>query len=71
MKLCILGGGGSRAIILTKSILQKAPLLGITEIVFMDNNEEGLRIFGGMAEKAASIINPDVKVTYTTDAVTA
>jgi len=71
MKLCILGGGGSRAIILTKSILQKAPLLGITEIVFMDNNEEGLHIFGGMAKKAASIINPNVKVTYTTDAVTA
>lgn len=67
MKLSILGGGGSRAIILTKSLLQKAPVLGITEIVFMDNNEEGLRIFGGMARKAASIIDPDVKVTCTSD----
>ena len=71
MKLCILGGGGSRAIILTKSLLQKAPVLGISEIVFMDSNEEGLRIFGGMAQKAASIIDPDVKVTCTTDAVAA
>ncbi|HVI42069.1 MAG TPA: hypothetical protein VM577_15565, partial [Anaerovoracaceae bacterium] len=71
MKLCILGGGGSRAIILTKSLLQKATILGITEIVFMDNNEQGLTIFGGMAKKAASIINPDVRVTYTTDAVAA
>ena len=71
MKLCILGGGGSRAIILTKSLLQKAQLLGIHEIVFMDNNEQGLRIFGGMAKKAASIINPDVLVSYTTDAITA
>ena len=71
MKLSILGGGGSRAIILTKSLLQKAPLLGITEIVFMDNNEQGLRIFGGMAKKAASIIDPDVKVTCTTDPVEA
>lgn len=71
MKLSILGGGGSRAIILTKSLLQKAPMLGIKEIVFMDNNEEGLRIFGGMAGKAASIINPDVKVTCTSDPVEA
>lgn len=71
MKICILGGGGSRAIILTKSLLQKAPELGITEIVFMDNNEEGLRIFGGMAKKAASIINPEVLVNYTTDAIAA
>lgn len=71
MKLCILGGGGSRAIILTKSLLQKAPVLGITEIVFMDNNERGLRIFGGMAKKAASIIDPDVKVSFTADPVEA
>lgn len=71
MKLCILGGGGSRAIILTKSLLQKAPALGVTEITFMDTNEEGLRIFGGMAKKAAAMINPDVKVTYTAEAVAA
>ena len=71
MKISILGGGGSRAIILTKSLLQKAPILGITEIVFMDNNKKGLQIFGGMAQKAASIIDPDVKVSYTTDAVSA
>jgi Alpha-galactosidases/6-phospho-beta-glucosidases, family 4 of glycosyl hydrolases len=71
MKLCVLGGGGSRAIILTKSLLQKAKLLGITEIAFMDNNEEGLRIFGGMAQMAASIIDPDVRVSCTGDAVSA
>ena len=68
MKLCILGGGGTRAIILTKSLLQKAPLLGIDEIVFMDNNDNALNIFGAMAKKAASIIDPEVKVSYTTDA---
>jgi 6-phospho-beta-glucosidase len=71
MKLCILGGGGSRAIILVKSLLQQASELGIKEIVFMDNNEEGLRIFGGMAQKAAAIINPDVQVSCTGDAVSA
>lgn len=71
MKLCILGGGGSRAIILAKSLLQKASELGITEIVFMDNNEEGLRIFGGMAKKAASLINPAVQVSCTSDVIAA
>lgn len=71
MKLCILGGGGSRAIILAKSLLQQAKKLGIKEIVFMDNNEEGLRIYGAMAKKAASIINPDVEVTCTSDAAEA
>lgn len=71
MKLSVLGGGGSRAIILTKSLLQKASALGIKEIVFMDQNEEGLRIFGGMAKKAASIIDPEVKVTCTSDALEA
>ncbi len=71
MKLCILGGGGSRAIILAKSLLQKAQKLGIKEIVFMDNNKEGLRIFGGLARKAASVINPEVQVSCTTDAAEA
>lgn len=71
MKLCILGGGGSRAIILAKSLLQKAEKLGIKEIVFMDNNHEGLRIFGGMAKKAAFMINSQVQVSCTTDAAEA
>ena len=68
MKLCILGGGGSRAVILAKSLLQQAFGLGIKEIVFMDNNEEGLRIFGGMVKKAASLIDPGVKVFCTAEA---
>lgn len=71
MKLCVLGGGGSRAIILTKSLLQKASVLGIKEIAFMDQNEEGLRIFGGMAKKAASMIDPKVEVICTSEAVEA
>ncbi|HWQ80252.1 MAG TPA: hypothetical protein VN381_15600 [Anaerovoracaceae bacterium] len=71
MKLCILGGGGSRAVILAKSLLQKAPALEIAEIVFMDNNEEGLRTFGGMVKMAAEAINPGVRVTATVDAVSA
>ena len=71
MKLSILGGGGTRAIILTKSLLQKAPILGLDEIVFMDHNEKALNIFGAMAKKAASIIDPKVRVSYTTDAKSA
>lgn len=71
MKLCVLGGGGSRAIILIKSLLQQAKALGITEIVLMDKNADGLGTFGKMAEKAASIIEPDIRVSCTQDAVSA
>ncbi|MBR0596513.1 6-phospho-beta-glucosidase [Sinanaerobacter chloroacetimidivorans] len=71
MKLCILGGGGSRAMILAKSLLQQAKSLSISEIVFMDCHQEGLRIFGGMAQKAASLIDPDVRVSCTTDPIEA
>lgn len=71
MKICILGGGGSRAIMLAKSLLQKAGALGITEIVFMDINQELLDIFGGMAKKAASMIDNTVQVSCTTDPISA
>jgi 6-phospho-beta-glucosidase len=67
MKLCVLGGGGSRAILLAKSLLQDAPSLGINEIVFMDTNKDSLRVFGGMVLQAASLVAPKLNVSITTD----
>ena len=49
MKITVLGGGGVRSMFLAKSIAQKAKRLGIDELCFMDNDEEKLRIYGGMA----------------------
>lgn len=71
MKLSILGGGGSRAMILAKSLLQQAKELKISEIVFMDNHEESLSVFGRMTQKAAASIDPTVRVSFTGDAVAA
>ena len=53
MKITVLGGGGVRSMFLAKSIAQKAKRLGIDELCFMDNDEEKLRIYGGMAAHVA------------------
>ena len=49
MKLTVIGGGGVRSMFLAKSIAQRADELHIDELVFMDNDPEKLRIYGGLA----------------------
>ncbi|MBR2480135.1 MAG: 6-phospho-beta-glucosidase, partial [Clostridia bacterium] len=71
MKLTVIGGGGVRSMFLAKSLARKATSLGITELCFMDNNPKKLSIYGEMARKVASIIEPDLKFSLTTDAVEA
>ena len=44
MKLTVIGGGGVRSLFLAKSIAQKAELLHIDCLVFMDNDEKKLNI---------------------------
>ena len=56
MKITVLGGGGVRSMFLAKSIAQKAKRLGIDELCFMDNDEEKLRIYGGMAAHVARLL---------------
>lgn len=71
MKITVIGGGGVRSMFLAKSIAQKAERLHIDELCFMDNNEEKLRIYGGMARHVAGLLCPDLKFSLTTDAVNA
>ncbi|MBO7155946.1 MAG: 6-phospho-beta-glucosidase [Clostridia bacterium] len=71
MKLTVIGGGGVRSMFLAKSLARKATALGITELCFMDNNPVKLSIYGEMARKVASIIDPSLKFSLTADAVTA
>jgi 6-phospho-beta-glucosidase len=71
MKLAILGGGGVRAIMLTRSLVRRAKRLGIDRIVFMDRDEKKLALFGALCRKAASLLDPDAHLEFTTDAAEA
>lgn len=68
MKLAVIGGGGVRSMFLAKSIAQKAAALNIEELVFMDNNEKKLNIYGKMAKVVAQKINPDLCFILTANA---
>ena len=57
MKLTVIGGGGVRSMFLAKSIAQKAAELHITELVFMDNDGEKLRIYGGLAAHVSRTVS--------------
>lgn len=71
MKITVIGGGGVRSMFLAKSIAQKAKRLNIDELCFMDNNEEKLRIYGGMASHVAKLLCPEMEFNLTTNAVEA
>lgn len=71
MKLCVIGGGGVRAVFLAKSLLKNAKNIHVHDIVFMDIDEEKLNIFGTLCKVVANKIAPDVKFRTTTDVVDA
>lgn len=62
-KLVVLGGGGVRSPFLAKSLATNARRLGINKIVLMDKSEEKLNIYGKIAKKIASYIDPTVSFT--------
>ena len=68
MKLAVLGGGGVRSPFLAKSIALGAREIGITETVFMDNNEEKLFTYGKIAKRISEMIDPDLAFSLTSDA---
>ena len=67
MKLAVIGGGGVRSMFLAKSIAQRAKALHITELVFMDNDEKKLRIYGAMAAHVSALICPELQFRLTPD----
>lgn len=71
MKIAVIGGGGVRSMFLAKSIAQKAMRLHIDELCFMDNNEQKLKIYGGMAAHVAALLCPELKFSLTSNAVEA
>jgi len=68
MKLCVIGGGGVRSMFLARSIAGRAAALGIQTLVFMDNDAEKLKLFGGMAKHVAHVLAPHLQFVLTTDA---
>jgi 6-phospho-beta-glucosidase len=71
MKITVIGGGGIRSLFLASSIARRADKLGISQVVFMDNDEEKLRTFGALAMRMAKRINPELDFLLTTDGETA
>ena len=67
MKLAVIGGGGVRSMFLAKSIAQRAKALHITELVFMDNDEKKLRIYGGLAAHVSGLLCPELLFRLTSD----
>lgn len=68
MKLAVLGGGGVRSPFLAKSIALGARETGLTDVYFMDIDEEKLNIFGKIAKHVSEAIAPDLNFVITTDA---
>ncbi len=67
MKISVIGGGGVRSMFLAKSLVQNAKRLGISHIVFMDNNKKKLDIYGKMAKEVAKRIDSTVHFELTID----
>ena len=67
MKLTVIGGGGVRSMFLAKSIAQKAEALNIDELVFMDNDEKKLNIYGKMAKKVSNLLYSKLNFILTAD----
>ena len=60
MKIAVIGGGGVRSMFLAKSLAQSSEELGFDEIVFMDNDERKLNIYGKMAAQLIKKLRPEL-----------
>ncbi len=67
MKLTVIGGCGSRSLMLAKCLAQQAESLDITEVVFMDIDKERNRVFGSMAREVFARIAVSVRFLCTED----
>ena len=67
MKLTVIGGCGSRSLMLAKCLAQLAESLGISEVVFMDTDQERVRVFGSMVKEVFARTAPSVHYVCTTD----
>lgn len=71
MKLTVIGGGGVRSLFLAKSIAQQSSKLGITQLVFMDNDAEKLKVYGTLARHVSQMLDPALEFVLTENPVEA
>ena len=71
MKIAVIGGGGVRSMFLAKSLAQSSEELGFDEIVFMDNDEHKLNIYGKMAAQLIKKLRRELNFKLTLDLVEA
>jgi 6-phospho-beta-glucosidase len=68
MKLTVIGGAGARSPMLLKSLAAQAGPLGLTDLVFMDDDPVRLRAFGPLLTGAAGRLAPGLRFEVTGDA---
>jgi len=68
MKLTVIGGAGARSPMLIKSLAAEAGKLGLTDLVFMDDDPVRLRAFGPLLREAARRLAPGLYFEVTDDA---
>lgn len=71
MKLTVLGGGGVRSPFLAKSLALQVNKIGVTSIVFMDNNVNKLKIYGTLSKEIFEKLNSKVQFSITSDPIEA
>lgn len=71
MKLTVLGGGGVRSPFLAKSLALQVNKIGVTSVVFMDNNDKKLQIYGNLSKEIFEKLNDKVKFSITSDPIEA
>lgn len=67
MKLALIGGGGVRAVLFTKSLTLKAEAVGITELVLHDQDERQLDIIARLCQVVVNQSGAKLTLTATTD----
>lgn len=68
MKLALIGGGGVRAVLFTKSLTLKAEQTGIKQLVLHDSDEEQLSIISKLCRIVIEKSGIDLRLETTTDA---
>lgn len=71
MKLTVLGGGGVRSPFLAKSLALQVNKIGVTSVVFMDNNDKKLQIYGNLSKEIFEKLNDKVKFSIISDPIEA
>lgn len=67
MKLCVIGGGGTRAPLFVRALANRATARAVAEVALTDADPDRLRTLGGLARAWAREIEAPFRVTLTDD----